>query len=222
MGIPVSEVMTTDVVTVSPEDPWVVAVRKVEEHMVHALPVVDSGGCVVGVVAESDLVLKEELLDPVRSWVPRQALRSAGRRARALTVGEGMSRHPVTVSPDATLGAAARLMHRRRVGRLPVVDPVDGRLVGIVTRSDLLKIYLKTDEELSAAVLEAMRDLGETRYDTLVVEVAEGVVTIHGQVLLRSENGELERALRQVPGVVGVRCRTTWKVDDIYTASAGV
>jgi CBS domain-containing protein len=115
MGTPVSSVMTRDVVTVAPDDSWLTAVRSISEHHVHALPVVDADRRVVGVVAESDLTLKEERLDRASAPVfqrRRDRLRAGGR-----TVADVMGRHPVTAEPDTTLGEAARLMHRRHVGR---------------------------------------------------------------------------------------------------------
>lgn len=116
---------------VRPETSFREAVRLLDEHGVDALPVVHGTGRVVGVLSESDLLLKEEAQDS-RRGLPWQR-RSDRLRAAATTVEGVMCRRPVTVSPDATLSAAARLMHRHRVGGLPVVDR-DARLLGIVTR----------------------------------------------------------------------------------------
>ena len=218
MGTPVTSVMTRDVVTVTPDDSWLTAVRSISEHHVHALPVVDADRRVVGVVAESDLTLKEERLDRASAPVfqrRRDRLRAGGR-----TVADVMSRHPVTAEPDTTLGEAARLMHRRHVGRLPVVD-ADRRVVGIVTRSDLLSVFLRGDDDLEAAVREALSVLPTPGGD-LGITVADGVVGLTGNVPYRSHADAAARLAQQIPGVVDVTARVHWQADDLYVASGAL
>lgn len=209
----VASVMTRDVVTVPPDAPYKEIVERLRERRVSAIPIVDAGGRVRGIVSEADLLLKEEqpahrpgghLLDP-----HGDAARAMARNATAL-----MSAPAVTVAPDATLTEAARLMHRRHVKRLPVVDG-GGRLVGIVSRTDLLEPYLRSDESILAEVRDdvAGRALSiDTR--TLTVTVADGVVRLEGEVETRSLGGILARLTGSVQGVVGVDDRLTWRLDD--------
>lgn len=219
MGMTASAVMTRDVVTVSPEDSWLSAVRKIKQHRVHALPVVDGDGRVVGVISESDLMAREERLDPGRGWTGLPRPRDV-RRAKAMTVRDAMSRRCVTVAPETPLGEAARAMHRRRVGRLPVVT-ADGRLVGILTRSDLLSVFLREDADLEREVRDSLRAAGDMA-DDVQVHVREAVVVLTGSVRYRTEADAMAGTARQVPGVVEVTSRLLWDVDDLYVASGGI
>lgn len=218
MGMPVSAVMTRDVVTVAPEDSWLAAVRRLEEHHLHALPVVETDGKVVGIVAETDFLAKEERLDPRRGRVILPHPRNA-RRARAQIVKDVMTRRPVVARPSTTLGAAARLMHRRRVGRLPVVDE-DQRLLGIVSRSDLLSVFLRNDIDLENALRADVAAMGDLARD-IDVRVLDAVAELTGSSRYRSDVEAVRRTAGQVPGVVDVRNRMRWEVDDLYATSAG-
>lgn len=213
----VRDVMTREVVTVSPETSFREAVRLLEERRIDALPVLE-GDRVVGMIAESDLLLKEELVDlPAGgTGLPWQRRRDRS-RAGARLVREAMSRAPATISPDATLSAAARLMHRRRVGGLPVVEG-DRRLVGIVTRSDLLKVFMRDDDELAADIRQVLGGLADQgiRWD-----VSDGCVTLHGEVRLHSDATRAAARVAHIPGVVHVDCTVRWQVDDVNVAMAG-
>lgn len=219
MGMTASTVMTPDVVTVAPDAPWLEAVRRISEHHVHALPVVDDDRQVVGIIAESDLMGREERLDPRRGRIGLRRPRDA-RRARATSVRDAMSRRCVTVAPDTPLGEAARVMHRHRVGRLPVVD-ADGRLVGIVTRSDLLSVFLRRDDDLEDEVRQGVGAGGDVTAG-IEVRVREAVVELTGSTRYRSDADTAVRAASQVPGVVDVIDRMRWEVDDVHVVSGGV
>ena len=216
----VSEVMTRDVVTLSPGDSWLSAVRQIVENRVHALPVVDSDGRVVGVVAESDLMPKEERLDAKPHLLPPLQSRRDRRRAQALTVREVMSDKPVTVPPDTSLGEAGRIMHRKHVGRLLVVDS-GGRLVGIVTRSDLLATFLRDDAEVEADVRRAIAGMGQDVVSAVDVSVTDCAVTVHGTLPLQSQVMDVVDALERVPGVVGVDNRLRARTDDVHVPTGG-
>lgn len=214
----VEDVMTRDVVTVSPETGFREVVRLIEDRHVDALPVVDHAGKVVGIVAESDLLLKEELADGRQGSLGMPWQRRRDRvRAGATTVGQAMSRHVVTVPPDATLGAAARLMHRHAVGGLPVVDD-DRRLRGIVTRSDLLQVFLRDDDELLADVIA---QLGPGLHRSVSCAVSDGRVTLEGEVPRRSQALGAVAAAGRVPGVIGVDSRLHYETDDVAVAMVG-
>lgn len=223
MSMAVSRVMTTAVVTVSPADPWLEAVRRIAWHRVHALPVVEGSGRLTGIVSASDLLLKEEHLDPPHRLLPPVQRRRDRHRAQALTVEEVMTRHPVSVEPSTPLGEAARLMHRRHVGRLPVVG-ADGVLVGIVSGSDLLSVFLRSDAELAGAVRDAVLSAlhpAEALPEAVEVDVVDGLATLRGRLTLRSEAALIEQAADQVPGVVGVQCLLQWERDDLTMTIPG-
>lgn len=213
----VRDVMTQEVVTVTPETSFREAVRLMEERRIDALPVVE-GDRVVGMIAESDLLLKEELVDlPTGgTGLPWQRRRDRA-RASARLVREAMSRAPATINPDATLSAAARVMHRRRVGGLPVVEG-DQRLVGIVTRSDLLKVFLRSDDEIAADIREALGGLAD---QGIHCDVSDGCVTLHGEVRLHSDATRAVTRVAHIPGVVHVDCTVRWQVDDVNVAMVG-
>ena len=209
----VAAVMTTDVVTVGPDTVYKEVVERLHDRRVSAAPVVDTESRVLGVVSEADLLLKEERRD---SRPGSSFLRPHGdaARAQALNAAALMTSPAVTVGPDATLTEAARLMHRRRVKRLPVVD-ADGRLVGIVSRADLIQVYLRSDDAIATEIRdEVLRRELAIDPDTVTVTVKEGVVRLEGQVETKSLAAITGRLVRAVQGVVAVENRLRWKLDD--------
>ena len=213
----VEDVMTREVVTLGPDASFREAVRLLRQARVDALPVVEDGK-VVGIVTESDLLLKEERVGELGSvaGTPWQRRRDR-QRAGARSVREAMTRHPATVRPTDTLTAAARILHRRRVGGLPVVED-DARLVGIVTRSDLLTVFLRDDEQLEADVARALASCDPSAVSW---RVEDGCVTLEGEVGLRSEALRVAARTSHVPGVVQVACLIRAKVDDVDVVVAG-
>jgi len=216
----VRDVMTPQVITVTPDSTWKDAVRLVEEARVHALPVVE-GGRVVGIVAESDLLLKEEMLTgPLTMRAMPLQRRRDKIRARATTVRQMMTKPVVTIEPEAQLGTAARLLHRRRIGRLPVLD-AGGELVGIVTRSDLLRVFLREDAEILDEVIEVLSTLAPTIGNGLSGTVDDGVVTLTGGVARLSMAQAALSELRKIGGLVAIEDRTVAQFDDVNIAMAG-
>lgn len=213
----VQDVMTRTVIVVNASAPFKELVGLMDEHRVSALPVVDGEGRLVGIVSEADLLLKE-------GYTPSGGERHVfeGRRRRierskasGLVAAQLMTAPVVTVSPEASLGEAARRMHERRVKRLPVVD-AEGRVVGIVSRADLLKVFLRCDEEIRH---EVVRDVIERTLWidplTIRVEVRDGVVLLQGQVERRSLIPVFVSLVQRVEGVVGVDARLSYEVDDV-------
>ncbi|MGW7241916.1 CBS domain-containing protein [Streptomyces sp. NPDC054804] len=202
----VGDVMTRSVAAVGRDAPFKDVVTLMEEWKVSALPVLEGEGRVIGVVSEADLLPKEEFRDsdPDR-FTQRQRLDDLA-KAGAVTAEELMSTPAVTVHPNATLAQAARIMAQRTVKRLPVVN-AEGVLEGVVSRSDLLKVFLRDDEELAEEVRHEVVDrLFPLSADHMQVEVAEGVVSLTGWV---DDNGlarVAEQLARAVEGVVDVRC----------------
>jgi CBS domain-containing protein len=212
----VRDMMTTDVVTVEASTPFKEIVARLAGRRVSAVPVVDAGGRVLGVVSEADLLLKEEHPDAEQSvplvWTRRR--RIEWDKAAGTVAGELMTAPPVTVPPTATVADAARHMHAARVKRLPVVDE-DGRLLGIVSRADLLKVFARPDDAIRLEVVDQVI-LRELMMDPsrFFVRVQDGVVCVEGAVERRTLVPFVVRAVQGVEGVVRVEDRLVYEVDD--------
>jgi CBS domain-containing protein len=207
----VADVMTRDVITVTPETPFKQLEQLMAEHNVSALPVVDKGG-VTGIVSEADLLLKTEAEGATGGgWRPGSRERDS--KAHAQTAGGLMSSPALSVEPGAPLAAAARLMRKGSVKRLPVVD--DGRLVGIVSRADVLKAYLRSDADILAAVVDdVIKGSMWLDPETIDVTVDDGVVRMRGKVDRRSDVEILSRLTLGVDGVIAVESSVTFAFDD--------
>jgi CBS domain-containing protein len=211
----VSDVMTVELITVTQDTSFKEMAKAITDYGVSALPVLDAQGRVAGIVSEVDLLRKEEYQqDPLARRAPRWRRHKARSRAAGVTAGEIMTRHLVTISPEASAVAAARELDRHHVRRL-VVTNAGGGLIGIVTPSDLLKIYQRTDEDIRAEILSDVI----TRYvktdPTLVdVRVADGVVTLAGVVENKSMITVAVSMSRAVDGVVDVVSHLGYKIDD--------
>jgi len=144
--------MTRDVITVSPETPLKEAAELLARHQVSGLPVVDEAK-VVGVVSEADIVARSTGSRESRSLI-REFLTSRKHQpdVGATRAGEAMTSPPLTIAPQRPVAEAARVMIERKVNRLPVVG--DSGLVGIVTRADLVRAYVRPDEELEREIRE--------------------------------------------------------------------
>ncbi|MER5545951.1 CBS domain-containing protein [Streptomyces sp. NPDC002589] len=202
----VNDVMTHRVVALREGASFKDIVQVMREWRVSALPVLDGAGRVVGVVSEADLLLKEAYGDADIGRYGRVRHPTEVRKADAVTAAELMTAPAVTVAPDATLAHAARLMARTRVKRLPVVGR-DGLLRGMVSRSDLLKVFLRNDEDVAGEVRrEAVVRLFGPYAATVRVEVHDGVVTLAGRVRETALIPLAARLARAVPGVVDVHC----------------
>lgn len=216
----VEQVMTRDVITVVPETPIMEVARLLVVHGISGLPVVDAENRVTGVVSEGDVLIKEAG-HPAPSRRPLARMFGLGRETReqqakveAQTAGDAMTSPPVTIGPGTTIQAAAELMTARRVNRLPVVDG-DGRLVGIVTRADLVRAFVRTDEELAAEIRsEVLLDILWLDPEAFEVAVDNGVVHVRGAVARRSTVDMIGRLVRMVAGVVAVDVDVTWATDD--------
>lgn len=216
----VGEVMTSEVVQAHPDTSFKELARLLTSHHISGLPVVDDDDKVMGVVSQTDLTRRQAAPGrpgSVRGRVMRALTRALTRVGRvrptvlppALTAGGLMSSPAVTVHPEQRVVDAARIMERRHIDRLPVVDEED-RLIGITTRRDLLRVFLRTDEEIYEDVAGALRLHGPAREtDELRVEVRDGIVTIDGGAGPETNPTALIRAAWRVDGVVGVVNRLT-------------
>lgn len=143
----VKDVMVVDPITVKPSDSVETVLKLLEEKHISGLPVVDEEGKVVGVVSEADLLFKEKpirmplyltFLDSIIYLEPLDKFRQQLKKSLGVLVEDVMSSNPITISPDTSVSQAAELILNKRINRLPVVDGTE-RLVGIITRNDLLK-----------------------------------------------------------------------------------
>ncbi|GAA1261744.1 CBS domain-containing protein [Streptomyces aureus] len=202
----VRDVMTHGVVALRTGASFKGIVKAMREWRVSALPVLDDGGVVIGVVSEADLLPKEEYGNgDIGRYGQVQHLADV-RKAQAMTAGELASAPVVTVVPDAGLAHAARIMARNKVKQLPVVGS-DGTLKGIVSRSDLLKVFLRDDRDIAEEVRrDVVVRLFGTHTDAIRVEARDGVVTLAGRV---HEAALIPLAARLARTVVGVECALT-------------
>lgn len=223
----IGAVMSGDVVTAQYGTPFKDVVRLLRDHGISGLPVIDEDDKVIGVVSETDLMQRQarsgESGGRLHVWVSmlRRPTRESSARSRARTAGGIMSAPAVTVRAEAGLPEAARLMAHHGIERLPVVDEED-RLVGIVTRRDLLHVFLRSDDEIRRAVQrEVLVDALWLDPHTVDVAVCEGVVTLSGQLERRSDATVAVATTRRVDGVVDVVDDLTYRFDDRHGTSAG-
>lgn len=206
----VKDIMSTHVVAVRADAPFKEMAAGLREYHVSAFPVIDDDGTVIGVVSESDM-LPKEVLEEEAPGAPGVVARTRRHRdqekAGAITAADLMTRPAVTVTPEETVEDAARLMYIRRVKRLPVTDAA-GHLVGIISRSDVLSVYSRPDEEIRGEIVnEVIPD--ELRMDPgrFTVTVKNGIVTLEGTPETAVLGRELAHRVRHVQGVVSVRDR---------------
>ncbi|MFR9676924.1 CBS domain-containing protein [Streptomyces sp. TR06-5] len=202
----VNDVMSQPVVAVGAEASFKEIAEALERWQVSAVPVLEGDGRVVGVVSEADLLPTEGARDDPSS--PAEEVRRADEPlwAGALTARDLMSAPAVSVRADATLPQAARAMARRRLKRLPVVD-VEGHLVGMVSRSDLLKVFLRSDRDIEQEVREQVVRPLFPAAPAPEVRVEEGIVTFTGSFGESSLVPLAARMTRSVEGVVDVEFR---------------
>lgn len=211
----VGDVMTKAVVSVTPTASYRSLVDLLVARRFSAVPVVDDFQHVIGVVSEADLLRKIEYAgtEEPRLFEGRRR-RGERAKARAGTAAELMSRPPVVAIAGTTLAAAARLMDAEQVKRLPVVDGL-GRLVGIVSRGDLLKVHLRSDDEIRHDVVDGvLTPFLADSVEGVTVAVAAGVVTLTGPVDRWSTADMAVRLTRQVAGVVEVVDLLDFDFDD--------
>ncbi|MGC5005385.1 CBS domain-containing protein [Streptomyces sp. DT203] len=213
--IKVGDLMTDEVVSVLSVTSFKEVAKLLAQHNISGLPVLDDEDRVVGVVSESDLLSRQAAGHPMRSGAPDAApWTTVSSLGAEVTAAEVMSTPAVTVRAEETAPDAARLMARRGVERLPVVDDED-RLVGIVTRRDLLRLFLRPDAEIRLRIIEdvVVGTMGlET--DAVAVHVMDGVVTLEGRLENRSQIAILTRLVEQLDGVVAVMGHVTAHADD--------
>lgn len=190
----VREVMSQPPVTVNDTATIKTAIGMFERHDVSAMPVIDHAGHLIGVVSEADvireMVVPDQRVHEIPVHVSSDEMRSS--------VADVMTTHPITVSATTELAVAAELMTSTAVKSLPVMD--GSRLVGVISRRDIIGVLARTDQRLEADIDELFRQAG---HDWLV-DVTEGVAVIEGPVV-ESEQGLAQALANTVPGIVGIR-----------------
>jgi CBS domain-containing protein len=209
----IRDVMTTDVVTVTPETSLKDAAALLVEKRISGLPVVRADGEVVGILSEGDLLYKESGAAPVsRGLVARLVEHDRSRdpaKQEARLVGDAMTSPAQTIGPHRPVTAAAAAMLEFGINRLPVVD--DGKLIGIVTRADLVRAFVRTDGEIADEISHDI--VGRALWldeKSVHVDVAKGEVTLSGCLDSHSDAELLPVLVGKVPGVTGVESKLTW------------
>ena len=208
MNAKVSDVMTGEVAAVRRDTSFKEMAARLREYRVSAFPVIDENRRVIGVVSEADLLAKEALAGE-HAGIPAAVTgilhHKDYQKAEGVTAGDLMTHPAVTARSEDSVEHAARLMYTLQVKRLPVVD-AGGYLVGIVSRSDLLTVFDRPDEEIHAEIVNdvILRDflVDPARF---TVTVADGVVTIKGAPKTADLGHHLVTRIRRVQGVVAVR-----------------
>jgi len=201
----VSDVMTTSVITVDRITPYKEIAALLAEHRISGVPVLKMGREVAGVVTEADLVAAQaDAMRQLRAATRPGWLRGR-RRHPAVTAGELMTSPAVTIGPLATVPAAARLMTDHHVRRLPVVDE-HGRLVGIVSRRDLLSVFLRPDEDIAADIRTVLDEVLAEGPDEAHVSVRNGIVTL---------TGTLDPNAGPHGDLIPVAMRLMWDIDGV-------
>ena len=214
----VSDLMSTDVVTTTRAAPLKDVARTLVEHKISGMPVCDDAGAVVGVVSEGDILFKEsgrvEARHGFLGWLLDSPSESELEKTRARTAGEAMTSPPITAVPFESAAAAARRMTEAGVNRLPVVS-MDGRLVGILTRADLIRAFVRPDHVIAAeACDDVLRRVLWLAPGAIQVDVRDGEVDLAGELDTEAEAEVLEKLVAKIPGVVAVRSAVTVRAEN--------
>jgi CBS domain-containing protein len=213
----VEELMTKDAIGVAPDTPLKEVGALLAEHRISGLPVVDPDGRVLGVVSEADILVKEQGPESrhggLFGWL-LEGGRADQDKLAARTAGEAMTAPALTIPARKRVSDAARLMTEHGVKRLPVVD-VEGKLVGIVTRSDLVRAFARPDDEIAREIREEVAErMLWIEAPELEIAVDRGEVTLSGVLERQSDAELLPHFTARVPGVISVRSELTWRWND--------
>ena len=217
----VRDVMTADPTTVTPATPLKDVADILVRGRIGVVPVLTPQGRVAGVVAEGDLLRKERLQrDPEGRHSTHLPYRIRRDIATAETAGELMDRYPATAPADTSVAEAARLMDRHQ-SRFLLATGEDGKLLGVVTARDLLRVFLRPDEDIKAEIVNDVlsRYLG-TNPVLVRVDVTDGVVSLAGELERKSMLAVLLPAVRAVDGVIDVEGQLGYAIDDGTEASS--
>ncbi|WP_406306811.1 CBS domain-containing protein [Streptomyces sp. NBC_00885] len=212
----VSEIMTPSVITARPSSSFKEIAQLFNDNDITAVPVVDDEGHPLGVVSEADLLRRAAGLPYPEGRRARLRLMPLDQaQAEAETAQAMMTSPAVTARPAWSIVETARTMDRNNVKRLPVIDEA-GKLVGIVSRCDLLRPFLRRDDAISDEIHRDVLDktLGLSP-GTVHTRVRDGVVTLTGRVTERADIPVIERLCRSVDGVVAVHQTIGYEYDNL-------
>jgi CBS-domain-containing membrane protein len=215
MTIRVRDVMTTKVVTVTPNANFKSIARLLERHRINLIPVIDEEHRVVGVVSEADLLAKVEWQGRRPGRIERWLLlEDELRKAEGTLASQVMTREVATTRLEATVNDVARLMMVSHLKALPVVDE-DNRLIGIVSRTDLLKSFVRDDAAIHREVVEdVLHGALAVEPEAVAVVVKDGAVNLKGEVESRGLRDMITSLVGAVPGVVSVFNTIDYRLDD--------
>ena len=210
----VKDLMATEVVSVGPGEAIKEAARLMVDSGVSGIPVVDGDGRLVGIITEADFVAGEagrragERAGLLRFLLNRQVIGD-----EELTVADVMTRDVITIGPEADHTEAARLMDREAVKRLVVTD--DQRVVGVVSRADIMRAFTRSDEDIVAEINDhVMRDILWVDPDRVEVSSTDGNVVLDGRLENRSDATLLVELTRRLDGVASVTDHLQWDYDN--------
>jgi len=218
----VASVMTSPAITVGPDTAFKDVVTLLADKKISAVPVVDETGHPLGVVSEADVMAKQEFHggNDTTPWWSGPRRRARRRKAVGVTAAELMTAPAITISAEEPVTRAARQLAEKRVRRLFVVDP-DGVVIGVVSRHDVLAMFLREDTAIQDDIEELVLRKGMWVIPgTVTVQVADGVATLDGKLEHRTAVQIAEHLTSAVVGVVGVHNNLTYVVDD--TTGAGL
>ncbi len=213
----VREVMSPAVHTFEPGTSLREAAGVLVAKGISGAPVCSSNGKVIGVLSESDILFKEHGVDSdggrVLSWLSGAMGGDLFAKQSACTVGEAMTSPAIAIRPGANVAAAARMMTDRGVNRLPVID--DGRLVGILTRADLVRAFSRPDDEIRKELEDVIQRQLWIPLERVTVVVEDGRARVTGIVDTRTEAELVTAFASRVPGVVDLQSELEWEDDDL-------
>ncbi|WP_217255011.1 CBS domain-containing protein [Streptomyces sp. AC602_WCS936] len=217
----VSDLMSDAVVRAQPGTPFKEIAHLLQEYDITAVPVVDEEDRPVGVVSEADLLRKMWGGEPDGPPGDGEVSRPADAKASATDAAGLMTSPAVCAREDWSVVEAARVMARHGIKRLLVVDEA-GRLIGVVSRGDLLRVFLRTDRAIRTEIIEEalVKSLGLAP-SSVQVDVAHGHVVLSGRLPGDVSVSVLEELCRRVDGVVAVEFRAAGEADAGDPASVG-
>jgi CBS domain-containing protein len=214
----IRDLMTTDVLTIGPETPLKEAARRMLEAGISGLPVTNGDDDLVGIITEADFVATEaDRRVTQRAGLLRLLRRDLRIPSQERLVGDVMTSEVKVVDPESDHAEAARLMLREGVKRLPVV--ADGRLIGLVSRTDILKAYVRSDEEIIDEIRgHVMRDVLWIDPRRVSIECVDGNVALDGHLETKSDASLLVELTKRLDGVISVKDYLTWEIDNAKLA----
>jgi CBS domain-containing protein len=206
--------MTTEILTVGPEASLKEAARRMLEGEISGLPVINDDGDLVGIITEADFMATEaDRRVTRRAGLLRLFVRDAEIPSHERLVGDVMTADVKVIGPESDHAEAARLMEKEGIKRIPVV--ADGRLIGLIARADMLKAYVRSDEEIIDEIQgHVMKDILWIDSRRVEIECVDGNVIVSGHLETKSDASLLIELTRRLDGVTSVSDHLTWEVDN--------